>query len=149
MAPGDVLAKADRASMQVSLELRTPYLQRELVELAATVPGGPRRQRRKMILRRLLRRVLPGADDRPKTAFRTPTAEWLSGPLAPALQEHLSSSRLYEDGWFDRGAMRRLATEHQAGGADWSKVHGPCSSSESGSTQRLPEHKVGSLPEAT
>jgi len=118
--PGDVLAKADRASMQVSLELRTPYLSRELVEFAATVPPATHVQGGgKLLLRRVLQRVLPDAAfRRAKTAFRTPTAEWLRGPLAPALREHLASSSLYTDGWFDRDAVRRLADEHATRRAD-------------------------------
>ncbi len=37
--PDDVLVKADRAGMRVSLEIRTPYLHRELAEFAASVPA--------------------------------------------------------------------------------------------------------------
>jgi asparagine synthase (glutamine-hydrolysing) len=125
--PGDVLAKADRASMQVSLELRTPYLHRGLVEFAATVPpslhvkGGG-----KLLVRKVLERVVPdAAHRRGKVAFRTPTADWLRGPLSPALHEQLSSSALYEQGWFDRDAMRRLVDEHASGRADRTKVIWP------------------------
>jgi asparagine synthase (glutamine-hydrolysing) len=121
-----VLAKADRASMQASLELRTPYLHRELVELAATIPprthleGGG-----KVILRRVLKRVLPdSAHTRAKVAFRAPSGEWLRGALSPILREHLRGSRLYEDGWFDRRAVTHLADEHDSG-TDRSKVLWP------------------------
>ena len=121
--PGDVLAKADRASMQASLELRTPYLHRELVEFAATIP--PAEHRGKRLLRRALdRSLLAAIDSRPKTAFRTPTADWLRGVLAPALGRQLAESRLYEDGWFDRGAVRRVVEDHTAG-QDRSKVLWP------------------------
>jgi asparagine synthase (glutamine-hydrolysing) len=121
--PGDVLTKADRASMQVSLELRTPYLHRELVEFAATIP--PAQHRGKRLLRRVLKQLLPGAmHSRPKAAFRTPTAEWLRGPLGPALGEQLGGSRLYEDSWFDRAAVRRIVDEHLAG-RDRSKILWP------------------------
>ena len=125
--PGDVLAKADRASMQASLELRTPYLERELVELAATVPPETHlRHGGKLLLRRVLERVLPeAAHGRAKVAFRTPTADWLRGPLAPALDRHLTTSAVYEDGWFDRAAVTRLVDEHQAGQVDRSKVIWP------------------------
>jgi asparagine synthase (glutamine-hydrolysing) len=116
--PGDVLAKADRASMQASLELRTPYLSRELVEFASGLPaawhvrGGGKR-----LLRRVLQRVLPAAaHERGKVAFRTPAAEWLRGPLAPALWDHVASSSLYRDGWFDRGGVEAHVRTHQNGG---------------------------------
>src|SRR5262249_2061957 len=125
--PGDVLAKADRASMQISLELRTPYLQRELAELAATVPPSVHvRSGGKLVVRRLLERVLPDASHRrSKVAFRTPTADWLRGPLAPALRAQLEESTLYADGWFERDAVRRLADEHASGARDWTKVLWP------------------------
>jgi asparagine synthase (glutamine-hydrolysing) len=125
--PGDVLAKADRASMQASLELRTPYLQRELVEFAATIPPGTHVQGGgKVVLRRLLKRLLPeAAHQRRKIAFRTPTAEWLRGPLAPALRSQLEDSRLFADGWFERDEVRRVVDEHLTGQADWSKVVWP------------------------
>jgi hypothetical protein len=125
--PGNVLAKADRASMQVSLELRTPYLHRELAEFAATVaPSTHVSGGGKVLLRRVLERVLPrAAHDRAKVAFRTPTAEWLRGPLAPALREQLASSALYADGWFRRDAVRRLVEEHQSGAGDRTKALWP------------------------
>ena len=125
--PGDVLAKADRASMQASLELRTPYLQRELVEFAAAVPPTTHtRNGGKVVLRRLLERILPqAAHERRKVAFRTPTAEWLRGPLSTAVQDQLAGGRLYEDGWFDRGEAQRLFDEHLARSADWTKTIWP------------------------
>ena len=80
----DILQKADRASMWASLEMRTPFLDRTLVEFSATVApelhmaGGG-----KNLLRRVLRRTLPGTSiGRKKTAFRVPVADWLRGPLA-------------------------------------------------------------------
>jgi asparagine synthase (glutamine-hydrolysing) len=125
--PGDVLAKADRASMQASLELRTPYLHRKVAEFAATVPPVIHVSHRgKVLLRRVLQRALPDAPyERAKTAFRTPTAEWLRGPLAPAIRDHLDTSSLYEDEWFDRGAVRHLVEEHVSGAADRTKVIWP------------------------
>ncbi len=85
--PDDVLAKADRASMLNSLELRTPYLHRELAEFAASVPAGVHTARDgKRLLRRLAQELGLSAASRAKTAFRVPAAEWLRGPLAPALE---------------------------------------------------------------
>jgi asparagine synthase (glutamine-hydrolysing) len=95
--PEDVLVKADRAGMRVSLEVRTPYLNRELAEFAGTVSesvhashGG------KALLRALLAQIAPGAArNRPKTAFRLPRAgstvvrpphSWLSTAPGPAMR---------------------------------------------------------------
>jgi asparagine synthase (glutamine-hydrolysing) len=125
--PDDVLVKADRASMQASLELRTPYLSRELAELAASVPGHVHATGRgKVILRELFRQVMPDATHRrPKVAFRAPVEAWLRGPLAPALQEQLRSSALYEQGWFNRDAVGTLVREHLRGVTDQSRILWP------------------------
>ena len=125
--PDNVLMKADRASMLVGLEVRTPYLNRELAEFAATVSplthtgmGG------KALLRRLLGTQLPGgAPRRRKTAFRVPASEWLRGPLAPVLDDQLARGAVFEEGWFDRGQARRIAAQHVWGGADWTHVLWP------------------------
>jgi asparagine synthase (glutamine-hydrolysing) len=69
--------KADRASMQVSLELRTPYLERDLAAFACSVPiDVHRRGGGKYLLRETLAQLMPGAvSRRRKVAFRTPTAD--------------------------------------------------------------------------
>jgi asparagine synthase (glutamine-hydrolysing) len=125
--PGDVLAKADRASMLVSLEVRTPYLHHELAELAASVPAEMQVARDgKRLLRLLLAEVMPqAAGRRPKTAFRVPVAEWLRGPLTPALRDQLDGGRMFEEGWFARDAAASAVEEHLAGAGDWGHVLWP------------------------
>jgi asparagine synthase (glutamine-hydrolysing) len=124
--PDDVLVKADRAGMLNSLEIRTPFLQRELSEFAASLPsdihmsGGTG----KAILRALLAKAAPVAD-RPKTAFRAPASEWLRGALAPLVDAQLEAGSIFSEEWFDRGRARRLAAEHTSGSHDWSGVLWP------------------------
>lgn len=122
--PGDVLTKADRASMQVSLEVRTPYLNHELAEFAATVsPDLHTSGKGKMLLRLLLAELLPDSSRRrPKTAFRVPAAEWLRGPLAPLLRDQVDGGCTYEEGWIDRTAASTLLEEHLRGDADRSEA---------------------------
>ena len=125
--PGDVLAKADRASMQVSLEVRTPYLNHELAEFAATVPpelqtGG----KGKVLLRMLLAELLPKTSmKRPKTAFRVPAADWLRGPLSPVLLDQINSGHVCAEGWIDRAAAAKLLDRHIAGETDGSAALWP------------------------
>jgi asparagine synthase (glutamine-hydrolysing) len=127
--PDDVLAKADRASMLVSLEVRTPYLDRRLAEFACTIPAAIHCQGRgKSLLRAALGRVAPqvaGAGARPKTAFRVPAAAWLRGPLAATLTDQLRRGRLYREGWFDRDAVERQVEEHRRSARDWSATLWP------------------------
>jgi asparagine synthase (glutamine-hydrolysing) len=125
--PDNVLAKADRASMRASLELRTPYLHREIAEFAATIPpvhhlkdGGKR------LLRRLLGRMLPAVPRRlPKRAFQVPACAWLRGPLAPAMRRHIHHSALYDEGWFERGPILRAFENHTSGRTDATQLLWP------------------------
>lgn len=120
--PDDVLQKADRATMLASLEMRTPYLSRDLAELAASIPLSVHlRDGGKYVLRRVLQRTgVPLAAGRAKRAFRVPVADWLRDPLADLLDQQLASSAAYDEGWFDREGVRRLVTEHRSGTADHS-----------------------------
>jgi asparagine synthase (glutamine-hydrolysing) len=115
--PDDVLLKADRATMQASLEFRTPFLHRELAEFAASVPASTHvKEGGKLLLRRVLRDVLPqAAYARRKVAFRIPSAQWLRGPLRSELAEQLASSTLYSEGWLQREPVSALASTHAAG----------------------------------
>jgi asparagine synthase (glutamine-hydrolysing) len=125
--PDDILAKADRASMQVSLELRTPYLDRSLAEFACSIPAAVHRAGGgKFLLRAVLAQVLPeGPARRRKIAFRTPTAYWLRGPLRGLVERVVLSGPLIGEGWFDRSALARCAGEHVDGTRDRSNVLWP------------------------
>jgi len=125
--PNDVLAKADRASMLVSLEMRTPYLSRDLAEFAAGVGADVHVSGKgKEILRGVLEQVLPAASRRtPKTGFRVPAAEWLRGPLAPAFERQLEDSPLYREGWFAPSAVRNMFARHRDQGEDATNILWP------------------------
>jgi asparagine synthase (glutamine-hydrolysing) len=124
--PGDVLAKADRASMAVSLEVRTPYLSRQVAELAMSIPSGLHaRGGGKYLLRSVLRRVLPTAPRPPKVAFRAPTADWLRGPLSPLLRRQLDSGSVFREGWLDAASVGEMAYQHETATYDWSDILWP------------------------
>ena len=125
----DVLVKTDRASMLVSLEIRTVYLHRDLAELAASVDpamhlgGGG-----KALLRAMLPSDLPTSHRLGryrKTAFRVPAAAWLRGPLAPAMEHQLEHGGIYREGYFRADAARALWREHAAGERDHSAALWP------------------------
>ncbi|QJR16496.1 asparagine synthase (glutamine-hydrolyzing) [Usitatibacter palustris] len=76
----DILAKADRASMMVSLELRSPFLDNDLVEFARKIPHQFKyaNGRTKSILKSALRGVVPDAVlERRKKGFGIPLTRWL------------------------------------------------------------------------
>jgi asparagine synthase (glutamine-hydrolysing) len=124
--PDDVLTKADRASMLASLELRTPYLQRELAEFANSVSpaihlaGGG-----KQLLRLVLNQLLPNAPRRHKLAFLPPIADWLRGALGPVMEVQISRGALYSEGWIKSDVTSHLLSEHRRGRADHSHTLWP------------------------
>jgi asparagine synthase (glutamine-hydrolysing) len=94
---GDILVKADRMSMAHSLELRVPFLDKEVFDVAATVPVElklpPRSKDTKYALRRALEGVVPPEIvNRVKLGFPTPTRVWLKEEMYEWAQEILSSS---------------------------------------------------------
>jgi asparagine synthase (glutamine-hydrolysing) len=126
--PDDLLVKADRAGMRVSLELRMPYLNRMLAEFAGTVSEEIHvRDGGKALLRALLTQVAPEAArrPRPKTAFRAPVADWLRGPLAPLVDRQIAHGSAFAEGWFNRGEAAALVAEHRAGIRDASATLWP------------------------
>jgi asparagine synthase (glutamine-hydrolysing) len=122
--PNDILMKVDRASMAFALELRAPFLARDVVEFAFSLPDSYRMRglTGKRILRDAVRDVVPQTVlDRPKKGFGMPVAAWLMGPLRPLAEAMLSPDRLRSAGWFRGDAVTRLLREHQEGRADHRK----------------------------
>ena len=81
---GDLIAKIDIATMAYGLEARSPFLDHELMELAASIPASlkVRGSEKKWILREALRGWLPDEIlDRPKQGFSVPLSGWLRGDL--------------------------------------------------------------------
>src|SRR5438309_7475157 len=119
------LATVDRASMACGLEVRAPFLDRALVELAGRIPPQPKLVgwQTKYILKRALRDLLPKAIlVRRKQGFGVPIGLWLRGPLRCALQERLAPERVARLGLFNPEATTRLMTEHLNGARYHKKV---------------------------
>jgi asparagine synthase (glutamine-hydrolysing) len=117
--PGDILTKVDRASMAVSLEVRAPFLDHVMVELAASIPPALRlaRGRSKAFLRRALARRLPAAAlARRKRGFSVPLRRWMAGPLSAPLERALQGGPLCEV--VDPPAALALLRQHRSGRSD-------------------------------
>jgi asparagine synthase (glutamine-hydrolysing) len=113
--PDQILAKADRASMAVSLEVRVPLLDHRFVDRFANLPAQDkvRDGRGKHALREALRgRVRDEILDGTKRGFDTPLKAWLQGPLREPTRAALE--RLPSE-WFRRERLRALLAEHLAG----------------------------------
>jgi len=112
----------DRISMRWSTELREPFLDHSLVELAFRQP--PRRKIdagiRKVLLRRIAATLLPDdVGQAPKRPVQTPQREWLRGPLRP-WAERLIEAALAKDGtsWFQPGTVREEWQRYLRGESD-------------------------------
>jgi asparagine synthase (glutamine-hydrolysing) len=114
------LTYGDRTSMAASLELRVPFLDRELVEQAGRIPAALKSAGgEKGILAAAARPWLPESVlSRPKTGFGAPLRPWLAGPLHGTVQRVLLGDRLHDRGLFDRGAIRRLLGDLESGRRD-------------------------------
>jgi asparagine synthase (glutamine-hydrolysing) len=119
--PDDVLAKVDRASMAVSLETRTPFLNRELFSLAWSMPMPlkARGNTGKAVLRDLLYTKVPrDLVDRPKAGFAVPVGRWLRGPLLDWAESLLSPEQLAKTNVFDAINVQKLFEDHRSGRRD-------------------------------
>ncbi|GAB3646137.1 asparagine synthase (glutamine-hydrolyzing) [Ramlibacter alkalitolerans] len=119
--PDDVLTKVDRASMAVALEVRTPFLSREVFKLAWRLPLPMKVDglQGKTILRELLYRHVPRAlVDRPKAGFAVPVGRWLRAGLRDWAESLLDAQALQDAGVFDVAHVRRLWADHLSGRRD-------------------------------
>jgi asparagine synthase (glutamine-hydrolysing) len=122
----DILHKVDRASMAVSLEARSPFLDRGLVEFIASLPPSLKFEppsNGKAILKRAVSDRLPAAVlERSKKGFGVPVASWLKGPLSSLVDDLLGERRLSTAGYLDSTTVRRLVDEHRRDARNHRKV---------------------------
>lgn len=120
--PDQILAKTDRASMGVSLEVRVPLLDHRFVERFAGLPTSQKISgaRGKHCFREALReRIGPEVLDATKRGFDTPLADWFRGPLASLARESLES--LPAD-WLRVDRLRERLDEHLRGRRDHGRL---------------------------
>jgi asparagine synthase (glutamine-hydrolysing) len=114
----DLIAKVDIATMAHALEARSPLLDHELMELAASIPGRykVRGGEKKWIFREALRPWLPSEIlDRPKQGFSVPLSSWLRTDLQGWARDILLDPSTLERGCFEPAMVRRLLDRHAAG----------------------------------
>ena len=115
--PGDLLLKADIASMAHSLELRSPFLDHDVVALGLALPDRLKTRGRdgKVALRLAFGPDLPAdVTGRGKTGFGVPVGRWFRDDLRNLARDVLATDR----GWFRADAVTRLLDEHESGRAD-------------------------------
>jgi asparagine synthase (glutamine-hydrolysing) len=123
--PNDLIPKMDIATMAHALEARSPFLDHQLMELAASIPADLKLpgMRKKGLLRDALRPWLPpDILDRPKQGFCVPMAEWLRGDLRGMASEVLLDPASLGRGYFREEAVRDLLGRHERTEADNSNM---------------------------
>ena len=117
----DILAKVDRASMAVSLEVRAPLLDHQLLELAARIPSSLKLRGRtgKYIFKKAMRSELPdGILNRKKMGFAIPLGRWFRNELRDVTYSTLFDST---DGILDPAFLKKIWNQHQRGQYDRSQ----------------------------
>lgn len=111
----DILVKVDRASMYNSLEVRTPFLDTDIVDFANSLPITLKCKglQRKYILKKLLEGKLPKEIIyRKKKGFGMPIAKWLRTDLKPLINELLNKDFINEQNIFNYDYIKVLVDDH-------------------------------------
>jgi len=113
--PNDLLVKMDIASMSVSLEARSPFLDHRLMEFAASLPERMklRRMTTKYLLKKVLKEFVPSENlTRRKMGFGVPIGYWFRGSMKGFLRETLLSEKSLGRGFFKPERIRAIVDEH-------------------------------------
>lgn len=111
----------DKMGMATGIEIRVPYLDRELVAFTQTLPPALKLKQNetKYILKKVAERYLPKEIIyRPKTGFGAPVRQWITKELHPMIQQKLSYDRLLKRGVFDPFTVWKLIDDNKSGKID-------------------------------
>ena len=115
--PEDLLAKVDIATMAVSLEGRSPFLDHEFIEMTAKIPINLKIKglnNKKYILKKALEGFIPNeVMYRPKKGFGVPIGAWFKEDLDSYLKNILLSPQAHIAKYFNQSYIRKLITVHQ------------------------------------
>ena len=117
----DILVKTDRASMATSLEVRAPFLDHRVAELAWKLPLSMkiRNRKTKWILRDILSNYLPKSlINNNKKGFAIPINNWLRGPLKNWACDLLSESLIKRQGYLNSDSVSKIMKLHLNGNQD-------------------------------
>jgi len=112
------LTYSDRASMACSVEVRVPFIDKEVVKYAMNIPGHLKFKNResKYILKKVAEKYLPkDIIYRPKASFGAPIRSWISGELKPLVDELLSVENIERRGFFNPVYIQKLIENDRRG----------------------------------
>jgi len=116
MLVDDPVKRVDNNTMAASLEARVPFLDHEVVEFAANVPGELKiKDGGKYVLKEAARSVIPaGVIDRPKGYFPVPALKYLRGDFLELAREYTTNDKASARGLFQKPYLDRLLAEPEA-----------------------------------
>ncbi|MFM9056624.1 MAG: asparagine synthetase B family protein, partial [Bacteroidota bacterium] len=109
--PGDMLTKVDRMSMEHALEVRSPFMDVEVIELAFRMPSAFKIDStvQKRILRDSFNHLLPDSVfTRKKMGFEIPVESWLPGTVQPMIRDLCQSAAIRSSGIFEIQEIERM-----------------------------------------
>ena len=123
--PGDILVKADRMAMAHGLELRSPFLDREVLAVASRLARVEKTAAgtTKFALREAITDLLPqAAAERAKLGFPVPLGPWLRGGMYGFAEQVIRSAQTGQ--WLDKGAALDILSRFRADDPDvsWRQV---------------------------
>lgn len=119
---GDILVKADKMTMANSLELRVPFLDTTVLEVASGIPTSQKitKDTTKYALRRAMELIVPPhVLNRPKLGFPVPIRHWLKDEMYDWARSIVVESQT--DALLDKAAVLRLLEAHRDGPHDYSR----------------------------
>ncbi len=120
--PNDLLVKVDIASMAVSLEARSPFLDHHVIEFAATLPEKMKLRgltTKYLLKKRVLAKLLPAENlNRSKMGFGVPIGHWFRGEMKGFVRDALLAEKSLARGFFRPAAVTRMVEEHTTGARD-------------------------------
>ena len=120
--PNDILVKTDIASMANSLEIRSPFLNKEIFETAWELPLDKKikNNKGKKILYEILKKYLPEKFiDRPKQGFAVPIDHWLRSSLHNWGKEIIFDPQIKRSKLLNHKLIEKKWNEHQIGVSNW------------------------------
>lgn len=117
----DILVKVDRASMANSLETRAPFLDKDFIQFANTIPPQYKLKgfTTKYILKEALAEKLPrDIIYRKKKGFGIPIGAWFRNELRETLLSLFDEKKVAGEGLFNSQAIKKLVDDHQTRKAD-------------------------------
>ncbi len=115
------LAYTDKSSMAASVEVRVPFIDKQLINFAMSIPGNFKffNKQSKYILKKIAEKLLPNKIIyRPKASFGAPIRSWISGDLKDMVDEYLSEDNINKRKIFNYSKVRDMIEKDRLGKED-------------------------------